>query len=284
MAGQYPFPVSSTKDQLPFRSCFVDILEGSSLITRAWCPLWKLLHNTGDDEWTLVDKENAFGIHTQTEEHCYCPHLGYLFSHWENERGREAPCKMFWTFWSSLCISTAHRRNFIYQSKLDIWSSCNSSPVWLCQSYFCLCAAYVIYSFFTEIKGETCKPGLFSLFFFFFKWENREANQKPVLPKLQKESAEQRTSPLRCVMIVYTSPFLFFVWGPLLRPWSDTTFLCLSDLKRLKPRLVWYAWYCFFFFFNCITWGFLGDTIWGGIECRSSTWHYRALAPVYQEK
>lgn len=98
-------------------------------------------------------------------------------------------------------------------------------------------------------KERLANQVYFLFFFFFFKWENREANQKPVLPKLQKESAEQRTSPLRCVMIVHTSPFLFFLWGPLLRPWSDTTFLCLSDLKRLKPRLVWYAWYWFFFFF-----------------------------------
>lgn len=112
-------------------------------------------------------------------------------------------------------------------------------------SMCCLCDLFI---FHWKRRRNLQTRFIFSFFFFlFFKWGNREANQKPVLPKLQKESAEQRTSPLWCIMIVHTSPFLFFLWGPLLRPWSDTTFLCLSDLKRLKPRLVWYAWYWFFF-------------------------------------
>jgi len=90
VAGRYPFPLSDIKDQLPFRRCLVDILEEGSLITRARCPLWKLPHKTGDDQREMVDKEITVGIHTQTEEHCYCRHLGYLFSHWGKKRERSS--------------------------------------------------------------------------------------------------------------------------------------------------------------------------------------------------
>lgn len=138
VADWYPFPFSNIKDWLPFRSCLVDILEGGSLITRVWRPLWKLPHKAGHDQWELADKERAVVTHTQTEEHCYCRHLGYLFSHWEKKRKRSSG-RMFWILWRSLWVSTGHRGNLIYQSKLGIWSSCRNSPVWLSQSYCRYC-------------------------------------------------------------------------------------------------------------------------------------------------
>lgn len=135
MAGPYPFPFSDIKDKLPFQTCLVDLLEGGSLITRARCPLWKLRHEAGDDQGELVEKERAvWYIHKQRALLL----LTFRLSLWKKE-GEKLHTKCSKSSGGACVFPLAPGGSLICQSKLGIWNSCSSSPVWQSQSYCRYC-------------------------------------------------------------------------------------------------------------------------------------------------